>query len=91
MRIDGLPKIALGIVEMLVRAVHDHQRRHIGELPKRFELHPAVVTDLMSAITPMMWAECKGDGMKFYGVPVITDFLATRPKLISHRNEVEYL
>ena len=83
-------KSALGLWEMLAHARHDHYKTHQGLLPQRFEIHP------------LNWAELRMDERmrymifdpekpEFMGVPIVVDVKATRLKMITADNKVEYL
>jgi hypothetical protein len=84
--------VLLGPVRMLDEAMRQHCKKYARN-PKRFELHPAVIEDIichadklpygMVVITP--------EGMKFKNIDVIADVQAIQPKLITCNNQVEYL
>jgi hypothetical protein len=83
-------KYALGLWKMLEHAIHDHYKKHYGLLPRRFEIHPANWTELRMD-ERMRGIVFEPDNPAFMGVPVVVDVKATRLKMITADNEVEYL
>lgn len=87
-------KYALGLYEFMVHAIHDHKLRHHGELPKRFEMHPAHFDDLCvdERIRDMAfyWGGSEHE-FQFHGVNIVIDQVAIRLKMVTADNKVEYL
>lgn len=91
----AMPKISLGVRDMLLCAIHEHSRKDPAhEKPRRFELHPAVIVELLKEFSHaemMTFGTVDHDRMMFCGVEIVADRLATRPKMITAYNKVEYL
>ena len=87
------PKYALGIKNMLLHAIWSHTESDPEHRsPKRFELHPSLKKELMS--DPEMAAVYRfieDDCDKFNGVRLVWSIQATRAKMITADNKVEYL
>jgi hypothetical protein len=75
--------------KMLHLAINDHYQKTQGLLPRRFEMHPANYAELRmdERMLHMPIAETND----FMGVPIVVDVQATRLKMITHDNKVEYL
>lgn len=83
-------KYALGLWELLAYARHDHCKKYQGLLPKRFEMHPANWAELrMDERLRHMFFD--PDKPEFMGVPIVVDVQASRLKMITADNKVEYL
>lgn len=83
-------KYSLGPVQMIFYAIQSHRRRHGGKLPRRVELHPAVMRDFRANLKPHQ-AGITAESTVFLGVPVLTDTNADQPRLITHEGKLEFL
>lgn len=75
-------RVALSAYQMLVQALVDHQRRHKGEKPRYFVLHPAVWFSVLESPELRLYntgTDCHSFGgvpvreSNFQGVPVMVD------------------
>lgn len=83
-------KYALGLWEMLSLAIHEHYMKHQGLLPRRFEMHPANLAELLSD-ERIKYMNVDKNKLEFMGVPIVVDVKADRLKMITTGNTVEYL
>ena len=83
-------KYALGLWEMLWHARHEHCKTHQGLPPQRFEIHPANWQELRMD-ERMRYMFSYPEKPEFMGVPIVVDVKATRLKMITADNKVEYL
>jgi hypothetical protein len=82
----------LGVRYMLMEAIKKHREQHRREYPKKIVLHPAVLKDLRRNSELLDFDFPSGlSSEKFQGVPIESDVLATRAKIITIDNVVEYL
>ena len=96
----SLPKLALGMRLMLLDAIGRHRKATYkatgkAQMPRRFEIHPALLYDLRYELKDTEQLEWRfspnPDRPMFYGVEIVPDNLAERPKMITADNKVEYL
>lgn len=89
--------LALGVRLMLLHAISDHRRKHRGLYPRRFELHPEVFCDFELELHARNDGELYAartdnpDVLRFNGTEVHCHQQASRPKMVSADNVVEYL
>jgi hypothetical protein len=86
-----LPELACGLTHMLEHALHQHIKTYQGRKPRRFELHPALKPDLYSE--PRFYQDQIAHGLhgQFHGIELVFTVQASAPRLITCRNEVQYL
>lgn len=85
----SLAKLACGIEYLLDHAISQHRRATQGALPKRIELHPNLEPHLLAALGPQPWP--RPDRLMHRGVLVLFTARASAPRLITWRNEIDYL
>lgn len=87
----ALPKLALGLRNIMYGAVKAHMREHQREKPKQFVFHPEIVAEFIETTPDHERCMLSMNDINFIGIPIVADVLAVRPKYITSRNEVEYL
>lgn len=87
----NMKRIALGPIGMLLDALHQHAQIHDGMPPRRIEIHSAVFAELKAQPDILKFLTFTAEEYFFCDVPIIIDKLAVRPKIITCKNEVEYL
>lgn len=95
-------KLTVGMLYMVRHAIDEHRRKHFGDHPQRFELHPALrpelVADIHAQDQHLAWAimhelfprDVRAES-KLYGIPVRWTVTANAPRMVTSTNEIEYL
>ena len=91
--IKPLDEYALSLFGWLCEAIHDHRKVHKGAYPRKIEMHPCVYKKLLMEVAAWRYAPNSTDieSRNFSGVPIIINEQATRLKIITVDNKVEYL
>jgi hypothetical protein len=87
-------KLACGIIRLLNHAIHQHRNLFYGERPKRIELHPALGPELYAKLGPLLVFEFDNGGERkliYDSIEIVFIEAADMPRMITCRNEVEYL
>jgi hypothetical protein len=88
-------KLGMGIVNFIKDALLRHKRDE-GSMPRRIVVHPNVLDHMRHEMTASNWMTLMGmpeeDGTQYFcGIELEIDLQASQPKLISTRNEVQYM
>lgn len=85
----ALPQLTCGLAHMFNRVISQHRAVHYGALPKRIELHPALLPAL---ILEIMDLDRPSNGpLRYHGVEIAITTAASMPRLITCRNDIVYL
>jgi hypothetical protein len=83
-----LPELVCGVTHMLEHALYEHIKDYQGRQPLRFELHPALKPELYSE--QRFYRDLIAPD-QFHGVEIVFTVQASQPRLITYRNEVQYI